>query len=138
MPAANSEVPTSIGAVMTAMPHTVGPDQSLKIAKDMMHKLGIRHLPVKELGRIVGILSDRDIDFALRVDNKTPEELVVKDAFTADVFSVLPEVSIGAVADRMAKDRIGCALVEKEGRLLGIFTTVDACRVLSETLANRK
>lgn len=124
----------TIEQVMTAFPHSIGPEQTLKTAKDLMTKQGIRHLPVRDGGRIVGILSDRDIDFALRVENTEPQSLLVRDAATSDVFSVLPTSLLKEVVQRMASDKIGCALVEDKGKLVGIFTAVDACRVLSEVL----
>jgi acetoin utilization protein AcuB len=124
----------AIDQVMTPFPHSIGPEQTLKTAKDLMTKQDIRHLPVRDGGRIVGILSDRDIDFALRVDNKEPQRLLVRDAATSDVFSVLPTTLLKEVVQRMASDKIGCALVEDKGKLVGIFTAVDACRVLSEVL----
>jgi acetoin utilization protein AcuB len=123
-----------IEQVMTPFPHSIGPEQSLKTAKELMSKQQIRHLPVRDGGRIVGILSDRDIDFALRVDNAEPQDLKVEDAATSDVFSVLPTASLKEVVARMASDKIGCALVEDKGKLVGIFTAVDACRVLSDVL----
>lgn len=124
----------TVGSFMTAAPHTVGPEQNLKTARELMLKHAIRHLPVRDGGRITGILSDRDIDFALRVDGTSPEKLLVKDAATADVFTVDSNTKLKEVASRMASDRIGCALVEEHGKLVGIFTAVDACRVLAETL----
>ena len=46
---------------MTEMPHTINEDLSLKKAMEMMHEYGCRHLPVLHGGKVVGILSDRDI-----------------------------------------------------------------------------
>ena len=99
-----------------------------------MREHNIRHLPVKGNGKLVGILTERDIDFALRVDGKTPAEMYVKDAYIPDPFVTAPETPVANVAARMAHDHIGCALVVDNERLVGIFTTVDACRVLSEVL----
>lgn len=123
--------------VMTSAPHTVGPDQSLSIALDLMRKYDIRHLPVRHQGRIVGILSERDINFALRVEKADASELKVESALTAEIFSVLPQTALEEVVSRMAKDRIGCALIEDaSGKLLGIFTAVDACMVLAHQLGS--
>jgi acetoin utilization protein AcuB len=124
---------TEIQSVMTKSVHSVGPDQTLAVAQELMKKHAIRHLPVRHEGRIVGLLSERDIDFALRVDKSTPEDLRVEDALTTDVFTVLPNASLRSVAKEMGAQKIGCAIIEDEhGKLLGIFTAVDACRVLGE------
>lgn len=119
--------------VMTPAPHTVGPDQSLAIALELMRKHDIRHLPVRHEGRITGILSERDINFALRVEKANATDLTVESALTPEVFSVLPSTPLADVAARMGSERIGCALIEDDlGKLLGIFTAVDACRVLAQ------
>jgi acetoin utilization protein AcuB len=121
--------------VMTPTPHTVGPDQSLAIALELMRTHNIRHLPVRHEGRITGILSERDINFALRIERTNAEGLTVESALTPEVFSVLPSTPVADVAARMGSERIGCALVEDSlGKLLGIFTSVDACRVLAQQI----
>lgn len=117
---------------MTTQPHSIGAEQPLAVAREMMRAYGIRHLPVKEGGQLVGILSDRDIDFALRVDAASAEKLSVIDAATSDVYVVLPSATLQSVASKMANDKLGCALVEEGGRMLGIFTTTDACRALAQ------
>jgi acetoin utilization protein AcuB len=125
-----------IEEVMVKAPHTIGQEQSLAVALELMREHTIRHLPVRHNGRIVGILSERDINFTLRVEKADAGQVNVESAHTADVFSVLPTTPLSEVAARMGKDRLGCALVEDEyGKLLGIFTAVDACQVLAQHLA---
>jgi acetoin utilization protein AcuB len=53
-------IPT-IQKYMTPMPHTIGSDQSLQKAHELMREFKIRHLPVLKGGKLVGILTDRDI-----------------------------------------------------------------------------
>ena len=126
---------TTIDQVMTSSPHSVGADRPLSTAHDLMRQHSIRHLPVMKGGRIVGVLSDRDIDFALRVEGKADSALKVEDAFTAEVYMVQASTSLAEVVTNMAERRIGCALVVNEReQLRGIFTAVDACRVLGEVL----
>ena len=125
---------TRIDAVMTPSPHSIGAEQQLSKARKMMQELNVRHLPVRAGGQLVGILSDRDIEFALRVDAASAERLTVHDACTADVYVVEPGSFVADIASRMARERIGCAVVEHQGKLLGIFTTTDACRVLASAL----
>ncbi len=127
-----------IEAVMHPFPFTIGIDQSLRTALDMLHEHTIRHLPVCEGGQLCGILSDRDIEFALRVDQVPPTELFVKDCYTPEPFTVPVGTPVAEAARKMAHDRIGCALVVENSRVLGIFTAVDACRVLAEVLSGKK
>jgi acetoin utilization protein AcuB len=55
-----------------------------------------------------------------------------------DPYQVAPETPINEVANTMAKERLGSAVVVKNGRVVGIFTTVDACRCLAEVLETRQ
>ena len=123
-----------IQGVMTPFPHSVGIDQTVQVAKDLMSKHNIRHLPVQEGGRLVGIVSDRDINFALGFELKRDFELTVEDVYTPEPYVVELTMPLDKVATRMAADHIGCALITQNEKLVGIFTTVDACRHLGELL----
>jgi CBS domain-containing protein len=126
----------TMAEVMTPTPHTVGPDQSLAVALELMRTHNIRHLPVRHEGRITGILSERDINFALRIERTNADKLTVDSALTPEVFSVLPSTPVADVVARMASEKFGCALIEDDlGKLLGIFTSVDACRVLAQQVS---
>ncbi len=124
----------TIKSAMHPLPHTIGEDQTLLTARSMLDKYGIRHLPVCNGGKLCGILSDRDIDFALRFDGLPSDKILVKDCFTANPYAVEANTPLYEVADRMARDHIGCTVVVNHERPIGIFTTVDACRVLAERL----
>lgn len=51
---------------MTHVPKSIGYDQTLEQAREVMHTLRLRHLPVLQGGKLVGILSDRDINWSLQ------------------------------------------------------------------------
>ena len=123
-----------IESVMTPFPHSVGVEQDLSIAIAMMDKYEIRHLPVREDGEVVGILSDRDISFALGIDKKDANELLVKEAYTANPYVVNPEEKVKNVAEVMADEYMGCCLIMEGEELVGIFSTVDVCRCLADLL----
>ena len=124
-----------IQSVMHPFPHSVGVAQKLKTAKEMLAEYNIRHLPVQKGGELIGIISENDILFAQAVEQAKGDELTVADAFTEEPYVVEPTASVASVARRMADDHIGCALIAEKGRLVGIFTTVDACRTLHHCLA---
>ncbi len=127
-----------IETVMHPFPHSVAAGLNLQQAKDMMAEHNIRHLPVQEGGQLKGILTDRDINFALAVDKVEAEQILVRDAFTEEPYVVHEGEDVARVARKMAVDHIGCALITtKDESLAGIFTTVDACRVLAEVLSGR-
>ena len=122
----------AIGSVMTTFPHVVQVDESLLVARTLMVEHGVRHLPVKNGNRLVGVLTDRDLKRALDPDLGLPprEELFVRDALVSDAYVVELTAPLDEVLAHLVEHHIGSALVTKQGRLVGIFTTTDACRVL--------
>lgn len=124
----------NIEAVMHPAPISVTPKHDLKQAMHLMRDHNIRHLPVQDGSDLVGIVTERDIDFALRFEHTVPEKMLVRDAYLPDPYTVDCSTPVATVAAKMAEEHIGCALVVKNGSLAGIFTTVDACRVLADVL----
>ena len=112
---------------MTAFPYFIEVDAGLKAATQMMERHGIRHLPVKDGDQLIGVVSDRDIKRAKRELHVS--DIVVRETYIVDLTERLDSVLL-----HLAQRHIGCALVVKEGRLAGIFTTTDACRVFGEYL----
>jgi len=118
---------------MTPMPHTIGQDIPLKTALSMMREHRFRHLPVQDGGKLVGILTDRDVKLAASFAGAA--ELTVSDVMTPDPFTVGPETSLDFVVLEMAEHKYGCAVIEQgNGKVVGIFTATDALRVLGEQL----
>jgi acetoin utilization protein AcuB len=124
-----------IKTVMHPLPHSIGTSQNLATAKEMMAEYSIRHLPVLDGGTLVGILTDRDVHFACAVDKVPAEQILVKDSFTPEPYIVDGETLVSEVSKTMAHQHIGCALIVENQKLIGIFTAVDACRLLSEVLS---
>ncbi|MEN9723581.1 MAG: hypothetical protein RJB38_1567 [Pseudomonadota bacterium] len=118
---------------MTPMPHTVGRDIPIKTAITMMREHRIRHLPVQEGGKLIGVLTDRDIKLAASFEGS--EDLVAEEVMTPDPYTVSPETPADTVAREMAEHKWGCAIVQQSnGKVVGIFTAVDGMRVLGEML----
>ncbi len=126
-----------IDKYMTPMPHTIGNDIPVKTALEMLRKHGIRHLPVQKGGKLVGVLTDRDIKLAASFNGSS--ELSVEDVMTPDPYIARPQTPVDEVAIQMAEHKYGCAIIEQEnGKVVGIFTATDGLRVLAELLAERK
>ena len=125
-----------VKSVMTPFPHTIEVDASLEAAQAMMRDHGVRHLPVTRGGRLVGLLSERDLRRSLDPAQGLPagDSLAVGDAALFDPFVVGMSAPLDDVLHEMAERRIGSALVVKDERIAGIFTATDACRVLAEQL----
>jgi acetoin utilization protein AcuB len=123
-------VHSSIDQFMTRHPHTIGRDRPLSAAHEVMRTLRIRHLPVLEGGRLVGVLSQRDLYFTETLRDVDADTVTVDEAMSSDVYTVPPDCSLGAVASAMLAQRFGCAVVVRDDQVVGIFTTTDALRVL--------
>lgn len=122
---------------MTASPHTIGIDQPLSHAHALMSKFKIRHLPVLSAGKLVGVLTDRDLHLVETLKDVVPDKVAVEDAMTVNPYSVSPETPLDQVASEMAEHKYGCAVVLEHGHVVGVLTTVDLARVLAETLRGR-
>lgn len=122
-------VPT-IRAVMTTFPWTIQVDDLLEHAKRVMSEHEIRHLPVTESGKLVGVITERDIrlvEEATARAEAAAAPLAVRDACHFDVYVAEDSEPLDRVLAEMARRRIGSALVAKRDKLVGIFTSTDAC-----------
>jgi acetoin utilization protein AcuB len=117
---------------MTPSPFTIGADQMLTVANEIMRAHRIRHLPVLRGGKLVGILSQRDVQLIASLPSVHIEEVPVEDAMSDNVYAVEPETPLEEVAAVMAAHKYGTALVVDKGHLKGVFTTVDALHALAD------
>ncbi len=133
-----SEIP-SIESVMATPAISIDIGDSMREAADRMIDHEIRHLPVLEGERLVGILSDRDVA-AVESDpawEQRAKDLRVRDVCTMDFYAVEVDAPLDAVLLEMAERRIGSVVVTRKGEVAGLFTATDACRVFAETLRSR-
>jgi acetoin utilization protein AcuB len=120
---------------MTRDPVTASPDTSLRVATDLMRSKGIHHLPITDdAGRLVGILTDRDIKHAVFLpalaehlgwDQRRFKALRVREVMTWSVLTTNPDVPLTQAAATMFQRRIGSLPVVENGRLVGILTETD-------------
>lgn len=96
-----------------------------------MQAAGIRHLPVVEGERIVGIITERDIRM-LEGAGRTIDVLV-RDAMTPEPFVVDADEPVARVCRTMANRKLGSVVVITDvGRVVGIFCATDAVRTLAD------
>lgn len=120
--------------VMTPFPHFVdvksGPEEARKILSQ--HK--IRHLPVKEGGQVVGLVTERDLDVAGLGAREGGRPITLDELCEKDVYCVGLHDPVDEVVREMSRRKVGCALVIRDGKLAGIVTTSDVCRLYGELL----
>ena len=121
---------------MTPFPYSVSLDASFDEASELMGHHNVRHLPVTRDRQVVGVITDRDLVSAMHVRSHSdaPGDLSVSDLYMADPYIVSIDEPLGNVLLTMAERHIGSAIVTKAGKLVGVFTAVDACRSFGEYL----
>ena len=120
----------NIKKFMTPFPYSIAGSAPLSEAQAFMRLKKIRHLPVVADGVPVGLITDRDIKLVLGPDfaYPNPDELTVAQVMTPDTYAVDLETRVDTVLHHMAEHHIGSALVTRKGKLVGVFTAMDACR----------
>jgi len=127
-----------VAHIMTPDPATVRTTATAAEAARVMQRLGLRHLPVvDDAGRLVGMLSDRDLRGPMvGVDPPAvgpAPTTVVATIMTTDVVIAAPDDELGAVARRIVERRIGAVpIVDPAGVPIGIISVVDVLRRLAD------
>lgn len=132
-----SDVPLpKLKQVMTPFPYSIDADAPLDQAVEFMRTHKVRHLPVMAKGKLTSVVSDRDIKLLLGPDFAYPNsrELKVRDAMVKECYIVDLATPLAAILRHMATERIGSAVVTRRGKLAGVFTANDACRVFADHL----
>ena len=123
--------------IMMGSPVTLKPDETLDLANDVISLGRIRHIPIIEDGRLVGVLSERDMMgaatttiFGLKRKSKSAllKSVLIKDVMKKKVVTVKPDTPIKDAAHLMKEKKIGCVPVVNEGSLVGLVTTTDILR----------
>jgi acetoin utilization protein AcuB len=129
------KLPT-LKTAMTPFPYSVDLGASFDEASQLMGHHNVRHLPVTDNHNVVGVITDRDMTSAMHVHSKSGDAgvLNVKDLYIADPYVVSVDEPLDNVLLTMAERHIGSAIVTKAGKLVGMFTSVDACRSFGEYL----
>jgi len=122
---------------MTTSPYSIGKDQTLERAHEVMRTHHIRHLPVLEGGRLVGIVTERDLHLVETLRDVDASKVTVEDAMSNHVYAVEPETGLDVVAETMAEHKYGSAVVIQNDKVVCIFTTNDACHALADLLHSR-
>lgn len=127
----------NVGEIMVTEVVTIAPDNSLATAWKLVNEGGFHHLPVVEHGRLVGVLSDRDLlratsPFVGQLSERTLDlktlERRVHQLMTRRLVTATATESLDVAATRMIQAHISCLMVVEGARLLGIVTWRDFLR----------
>ncbi len=128
--------------VMTKDVVTLGRNEKLSVADDVMRLGRIRHLPiVDEEGALAGIVSQRDLfhsgllralGYGTHAKQQAMDLLVLKEAMKTEVLTVTPDAPLTAAARIMMQHKIGCLVVVEDTRIVGIITETDFVKLAVE------
>jgi acetoin utilization protein AcuB len=133
-----------VGDYMTKEPFTVGEDASMKEAVDLLRQHHIRHLPVVLGPKLIGIVTDRDIRKASPsllsgVDMSEYEEVLantpISRVMTREPFTVTADTELRGAVQILVDKKVGALPVVNGENLVGIFTEIDALKVLLGVLS---
>lgn len=131
---------TTVRDLMSIEVATLGRDDTLDIADGVMAMSRIRHLPVLHEGKVLGIVSQRDLfrsalGTALAFGIRRPQELMrsvaVQDVMSAPAVTIGPDAPVQDAARAMLEKKIGCLPVVEQGSLVGILTETDILRYVT-------
>ncbi len=107
--------------------HTIGPEAALDdLVKDLAERrVGALVVTDRQNGRIVGIVSERDVVRAVANHGPGAGRLKVRDAMTADVRTCVPEDDINTIMAVMTRYRLRHLPVMADGKLVGIVSIGD-------------
>ena len=127
--------------LMAKNPYTVERNDVLSLPSELVERKRIRHFPVLEDGRLVGILSQTDLlhaafSSAMGYGERASEEYLrtipVKEVMIEEVVTASGDEDVSAAARRMLEHKIGCLPVVEDGRLIGILSETDLLRLVAE------
>lgn len=122
---------------------TLSPDDNLRKAHQLIKEYGLRRFPVIENGKLVGIVTDRDVrqaDMSSAVVQERRyveyilDRIQVRGIMTPNPITVTPDTPIEEAARLILENKIGGLPVVEEGELVGIITETDLIRTLVEML----
>ncbi len=127
--------------IMATEVTTLGRNDSLQLAKDIMTLGRVRHFPVIDDGKVVGVVSQRDLykaslgavmKYGEKAQRAFLEGIVVKEIMSDPPITIAPHASVQEAARLMMEKKIGCLPVLEGAQLVGIVTETDMLKLVAE------
>jgi CBS domain-containing protein len=124
---------------------TLDAEDRLDLADDVMRLGRVRHFPILAGGRLVGVLSQRDLFLAAAssvlqlpydASRAILADIPVQAVATTQVHVIAPDRPLRDAVDLMLREKIGCLPVVEDGRLVGLVSETDCLRHLATLLGD--
>src|SRR5437899_1761020 len=110
---------------MTESPQTIGPDMNAADAAGLMRSEDIGVVPVIEDGKLIGLVTDRDLVIRVVAERRDPPEVPVGEILTRSPVTVTPDMRLSEARELMERHRIRRLPVVKGDELVGILSLGD-------------
>jgi CBS domain-containing protein/uncharacterized membrane protein YuzA (DUF378 family) len=120
-PAAQGEVRDA----MTTKPETVAPDTPVTEAARLLQHKDVGSVPVVDQGRLVGILTDRDLALRVVAEARDPAKVTAGEVASQELVTVKPTQSLAEALRLMARRQVRRLPVVDQGRLVGVLAQAD-------------
>jgi acetoin utilization protein AcuB len=126
---------------------TITKDERMTTAKKILKEKNIRHLPVVEGKKLVGLVSNMDIRKAeaspatsleIRELHYLLDKLTVGEIMTRNVITISPDISLEEATTLLHDNKIGCLPVVEDGNLVGILTENDVMEILIDVMGMKE
>ncbi len=114
-----------LSEIMTRDVRSIDSTDTVQQAARIMKDLNVGSIPVTEGGRVVGMLTDRDVVLRNVADGKTPENTRVEEVMSKTVVTAAPDMDAHEAADIMAQNQIRRLPVMENDRMVGIVSIGD-------------
>jgi len=115
---------------MTPNPRTIEPSTPIVEAAKLMRDEDVGPVPIVESGRVVGILTDRDIAVRVVAEGKDPQSKTAGEVASKQLVTIDPDQTIDEAARLMAQHQVRrLPVCEEDGRLVGIVAQADVALV---------
>ena len=118
--------------LMTQDPATLGPNATIGEAATLMKQEDCGSIPIVDDGRLVGIVTDRDIVVRAIAAGREPKRTRISEIMSADPITVRPDDSVDDAEQAMRERQVRRLPVVEDGRLVGIIVTAQLARNESE------
>jgi CBS domain-containing protein len=127
--AADKEAGMKVKEIMAPDVETVRSNQTVKDIAERMVRQGIGYFPVSDRGRLVGVITDRDIVCRVVVDGRDPVATKVREVMSKAVAYCFDEDDLVTAVQLMEQNRIRrMPVLDREQRLVGVLSLTDVAR----------
>jgi len=126
---------------------TIAKNERMTIAKKILQEKNIRHLPVVDGKKLIGLVTNMDIRKAeaspatsleIRELHYLLDKLTVEEIMTRNVITIGPDISVEEATTLLHDNKIGCLPVVEDGNLVGILTENDVMEILIEVMGMKE